>query len=706
MSGSGHEFGHLPNDSEMVAMLRSIDWSRTSLGPPSAWPETLRFHLNICFESAFPIAVWWGPELIQFYNDGYRPILGATKHPQAFGRPAQETWPDIWPTIGPMVEQVVHEGIAVKGEDMPLVLERNGYPELCHFTFSYSPIRAVSGQIDGMFTAAVETSERVRVERRQAFQLTLADRLRGLASTDEIIATATGLLCQHLQVARAYYAEIDDSAGTFNIPLHWTESTDLPQLPSSGNIADFGPALLKSLRQGQAIVVDHIRSDPRFTQFADAYEAIAIESMVIVPLIRDGRLRGNLNVAHTVQRKWEVQDVMIVADVAERTWDALERARAEQALRTSNRLKDEFLAMLAHELRNPLAPIGAAAELLQMAKLDEARVRQTSQIIGRQVRHMTSLVDDLLDVSRVTRGLVELELERLDIRRIVTDAIEQVTPLMRARRHHLALALAPEAPIVMGDRKRLVQVLANLLNNAAKYTLEGGHITLRTEVRDASVLLHVSDDGIGMKPELAERAFDLFTQAERSSDRSLGGLGLGLSLVKSIVELHRGTVTCESPGLGQGSVFTVSLPRAAEEAPTVAGPGAQSLTGAEAGDRLRIMVVDDNVDAASMLAMLLETAGHVVTVAHDAPGALAQSTVNPPQVFLLDIGLPDVDGNELAKRLRAQPATADAVLIAITGYGQEQDRVQSAAAGFDHHLVKPVDIKKLVAILAATESAM
>jgi signal transduction histidine kinase/ActR/RegA family two-component response regulator len=700
MSNLGHEFDHLPQDSEMVAMLRSRDWSLTSLGHPSTWPETLRLQLNICFESAFPIAIWWGPELIQFYNDGYRPILGATKHPQAFGGPARETWPDIWPTIGAMVEQVVDRGIAVKGEDMPLTLERNGYPELCHFTFSYSPIRAISGQIDGMFTVAVETSERVKLERRQAFQLTLADKLRGLSATDAIIATVSQLLCEHFQVARSFFADIDDALGTFQIPQQETEEADLPPLPARGNIADFGLYLLKTLAQGQAVVAEDMRTHPHLARFVAAYEALAIRSMVIVPLIRDGRLRGNLNLPHTAVRTWTAEDLAVLADVAQLMWDALERARAEEALRTSNRLKDEFLAMLAHELRNPLAPIGAAASLLQMGKLDETRVRHTSQIIGRQVRHMTGLVDDLLDVSRVTRGLVELSVEPLDIRRIVADAVEQATPLMRERRHHLALELAPDAPVVMGDQNRLVQVLANLLNNAAKYTHEGGHIRLRTEVRAASVLLHVIDDGIGMAPELAERAFDLFTQAERSSDRSLGGLGLGLALVKSIVELHGGTVTCTSPGRHEGSTFTVSLPCVARAAPAATQRALASPAAAAPGAPLRIMVVDDNVDAGTILQMLLQSAGHEVSLEHCPHRALARAAGDPPQVFLLDIGLPEIDGNELAKRLRAHPETAGAVLVAVTGYGQAQDRAQTAAAGFDHHLVKPVDIDRLFSILA------
>lgn len=379
--------------------------------------------------------------------------------------------------------------------------------------------------------------------------------------------------------------------------------------------------------------------------------------------------------------------------------DITERKEAEEKLRDADRRKDEFLAMLAHELRNPLAPIGAAAELLQMVKLDEARVRQTSQIIGRQVDHMTALVNDLLDVSRVTRGLVELDSAPLDVSQVITDAIEQATPLIRSRQHHLNMQLAANATLVLGDKKRLVQVITNLLSNAAKYTHDGGHLLIRTELRDAHVLIQVRDDGIGMAPDLVERAFDLFAQAERTSDRSSGGLGLGLALVKSLVELHRGTVTCESAGLGHGSTFTICLPRllADEGVKGAQGPDFALQRSTKA---LRIMVVDDNMDAAAMLAMLLEASGHDVLVEHNARRALDRAKKDVPQVYLLDIGLPEIDGNELAQQLRAQPETAKAVLIAVTGYGQESDRGQTLASGFDHHLVKPVDTKKLASLLA------
>ena len=354
--------------------------------------------------------------------------------------------------------------------------------------------------------------------------------------------------------------------------------------------------------------------------------------------------------------------------------------------------------MLAHELRNPLAPISAAAGLLQIARLDEARVRQTSEIIARQVKHMTNLVDDLLDVSRVTRGLVTLKPEALDVKRIVSDAVEQACPLIESRRHHLAVHLPPESAYFSGDAKRLVQVVTNLLNNAAKYTPEGGTIALRVDVQSEQVTITVKDNGLGMAPDFLSGVFDMFSQAQRTADRAQGGLGIGLALVKSLVELHRGTVAAESKGLGQGSEFTVYLPRLAVSESKQPLPDNSQRNTVSGG--LRLMVVDDNADAASMLAMFLETAGHKVVVEHDSRRALERARSECPEVFLLDIGLPDMDGNELATCLRGLPETANAILVAITGYGQEADHKRSAEAGFDYHLVKPVDMKKLAAILS------
>lgn len=377
--------------------------------------------------------------------------------------------------------------------------------------------------------------------------------------------------------------------------------------------------------------------------------------------------------------------------------DITVRKLAEEQLTSASRRKDEFLAMLAHELRNPLAPISAAADLLQLAKLDDPRIRQTSEIIARQVRHMTGLVDDLLDVSRVTRGLITLQRKALDVKRVVSDAVEQVGSLIEARRHRLTVHLPPESACVSGDAERLVQVITNLLNNAARYTPEGGTIDLRVDLSSDIVAIVVKDNGIGIAPDFLTGVFDMFSQAQRTADRSQGGLGIGLALVKSLVELHQGSVAVHSGGLGEGSEFTVQLPRLA--APGNRTPQAENRMEQAGAAGLRLMVVDDNVDAASMLAMFLEAAGHRVIVENDSRCALQRACTDCPDVFLLDIGLPDMDGNELARRLRAQPGSASSMLIAVTGYGLEQDRTNTAAAGFDHHFVKPVDMAKLTVLL-------
>lgn len=380
--------------------------------------------------------------------------------------------------------------------------------------------------------------------------------------------------------------------------------------------------------------------------------------------------------------------------------DVSARREAQEQLKIADQRKDEFLAMLAHELRNPLAPIGAAAQLLQFGQLDDTRVRKTSQIIGRQVDHMTHLINDLLDVSRVTRGLVVLETSMQEMAQVIAEAVEQVTPLMQARRHHFAMHLPEHATYVMGDRMRLVQIFTNILNNAAKYTDEGGTITLTCAVQGDALAVTIADNGVGMAPDLVAHAFDLFAQAERTSDRSAGGLGLGLALVRSLVELHHGSVTCDSAGPGCGSAFTVRLVRAVEASPAADQVAPLRAPARNAG-ALRILIVDDNEDAAAMLGLLLEAAGHEVLVEHTARAGLVQAQATAPDVCLLDIGLPDMDGTALAVQLRAHPATAGACMIAVTGYGQESDRQRTHDAGFDHHMVKPLDSAALFAVLAS-----
>ena len=378
--------------------------------------------------------------------------------------------------------------------------------------------------------------------------------------------------------------------------------------------------------------------------------------------------------------------------------DITERKRAEEALREEHRRKDEFLAMLAHELRNPLSPISAAAHLLPLVGMDRDQLLRISDIIAQQVKHMTKLVDDLLDVSRVTRGLVTLQKSPVDLRAVVQGAVEQVTSLVHARGHRLVLRLAPQAMLVDGDQTRLIQVVANLLNNAAKYTQQGGEIVLQLDGTADSVQLRVCDNGIGLPQDLLPFVFDLFVQGERSPDRSQGGLGLGLALVKNMVELHGGTVSARSEGQGKGSEFSIDLPRM-EELLQPAATDDHGFLDPGAEPSLPILVVDDNADAAHTLAMLLEMEGHQVWTCHDGHSALALAARHQPQALILDIGLPGMDGNELAHRLRSKPEFSHATLIALTGYGQARDKEASQHAGFDHHLIKPVDTKKLLALL-------
>jgi PAS domain S-box-containing protein len=359
---------------------------------------------------------------------------------------------------------------------------------------------------------------------------------------------------------------------------------------------------------------------------------------------------------------------------------------AEQVRRDGERRKDEFLAMLAHELRNPLAPISTAAQLLKHAAPGGAQAVRVGEVIERQVRHMTKLVDDLLDVSRVTRGLITLHMEPVAVGAVVTDALEQMQPMLLATGRTLEVPGGLEGMAMRGDRVRLVQVLVNLLNNAIKYSPQGSPIELKVGVTGDRVGISVVDAGIGIDAAFQPHVFELFTQAQRTPDRSQGGLGIGLALVRSLVQLHGGEVSVESPGLGQGSCFTVKLPLAAGAAPdeVVEAVGPEAPRGA-----MRIMVVDDNLDAVQTLAALLEAQGHRVCTAGHAAAALAIAADFQADVYILDIGLPDLDGHELARRLRAQDPGA--TFIALTGYGQEQDRAQSLRAGFDHHLVKPTD---------------
>jgi len=418
-----------------------------------------------------------------------------------------------------------------------------------------------------------------------------------------------------------------------------------------------------------------------------------------LPLKTSGGLRVEVEIVANAYREDHHKVIQCnIRDITERS--LLERQLKEQAeaLADLHRRKDEFLAMLSHELRNPLAPISNAVHLLRLRKNEDPIQQKARTIIERQLAQLTRLVDDLMEVSRITTGRVQLRLDRVVVSGIVERAVETARPLTDQHRHELTVSVPPQPIWLNADASRLEQVVVNLLTNAAKYTEDGGHIWLTVEEDDTDCVLKVRDTGVGIAPELLPHIFDLFTQAERSLDRSQGGLGIGLALVHRLVEMHGGKVAVVSV-LGKGSEFVVRLPKVpTAETQSTSTP---TVKAKPTGPSLRVLVVDDNVDTAGSLAMLLEETGHEVRLAHDGPAALEAALNYRPNVVMLDLGLPGLTGFEVAKRLRQQPVFKNVVLVAMTGYGQAADRQLSLEAGFNHHLVKPADFGKVLEILAA-----
>jgi signal transduction histidine kinase/CheY-like chemotaxis protein len=879
--------------SEMERRMRSHPWETTAVGPVERWPMSLKLSVRTLLDCRLPMCLAWGEQNLQFFNDAYLPVLG-NKHASALGQDARVTWAEIWTQMAPRWERA-WQGEPVGEDKLGLTLERYGYPERCWFKYSYSPVYDESHRVAGVLVTLVEITDAVLAQRRQAFQLALADILRRETEAGPLLRAATQQVSSYAAGAVAMYGAVDHASHAAVIREQWRDGSPdcAPGRTVPLEVLAFGRAA--QLLRGETVCARDVAADADILD-GDAWLAQDIAAGIVVPLMDGPRLEAVMALHAPTAQRWETAEVQLMEDVARRTWEALRRIRAEQALRDEtrtlelmrrateklastldleplmqaitdaatqltgaefgsffyngtdgngdaymlytlsgapreafqnfgqprptkvfgptfygnapirsdditkdprygsmaphhgmppghlpvrsylaasvvsrsgevigglffghstpgmfaprteelistfagqaaiaidnarlyemaqkaaleresllasertaraeaerhNKMKDEFLAMLAHELRNPLAPITSAAQLLRLPEVNEGLRLKASNIISRQVRHMTELVDDLLDVSRVTRGLVKLESEVLDLNKVAMAAIEQARPHIEERSHALSVDLPADQVPVEGDRTRLIQVLVNLLNNSAKYTPAGGRIELSVAVKGsgpgATAEVSVRDNGSGIDGQLLPHIFDLFTQADRAPDRSQGGLGIGLALVKSIVRMHEGSVAAYSAGAQQGTTMTVTLPRAQTQA------GETPRAGGIAGEArpLLVAIVDDNLDAGHSLAVLLRAHGHTVQVYEDASTTLRAPEVEGTEVFILDIGLPDMTGYELARRLRRQSVHAGAVFVALTGYGQERDRELSRQAGFDHHLVKPVDIAKLAEIL-------
>lgn len=425
----------------------------------------------------------------------------------------------------------------------------------------------------------------------------------------------------------------------------------------------------------------------------------------ICPLMVGDRVRGLLMMLGPPARM-DSGRIALAREVASRAAFAMENARLYSAVQEADRRKNEFLAMLAHELRNPLAPIRNAVHIMQHARDVPPKLNWARDVIGRQADHMARLIDDLLDVSRIVQGKVVVKPERLPLATLVERAVEASGPKLAAGEQMLSVELPPENIVLEGDLVRLSQVLSNLINNASKFSPGGTRITLGARYEDGQVRIAVRDQGAGIAPEFLPHIFDLFAQADQSLDRSQGGLGIGLTLVKHLVELHGGRVWALSEGLGKGTEVAILLPARVEEAgagvavPTVTRPAAVLNGGGQGNGCSRILVVDDLAASAETLMTLLEMEGFEVKIASEGMAALEIARQFRPDVVLLDIGLPGMNGFEVANRLRTQPESRDALLIALTGYGEAESRNRSAQAGFDFHMVKPADVNLLLSMIA------
>lgn len=576
-----------------------------------------------------PTILWWGPELTQLYNDAMLDSM-RDKHPSGMGQPAREAWREAWKAVGHELQAVVDQGIAIWQEDMFVPVDRNGRIEDAWWTYNYSPVFDDDGSRAGLMITCTETTRGV-VARRELHAV--------LDQTPTPIAILTGD-DYTFQLANPAYLRM---VGRDVIGKPVLEAF------SGQEVGHFMPLLDRAYRGGETVTVhdNELTLDGK-TQYID---------VMYQPYLDASGTRIGVLAQHT-----DVTNAVL-----------------------ARRARDEFLAMLSHELRNPLAPIASAAELMRLTGDRHPRERE---IIERQVIHLQRLVDDLLDVARISRGKLVLHKAPVALDEVLRNAIDQAMPLILARHHELAQTAIGERLVVDGDAVRLAQVFANLLTNAARYVPAHGHIEIIVARDGDSAVVTVADNGPGIDPALLPKAFELFVQGERRVDRSEGGLGLGLALVKRLVEMHGGTVAAGNRATG-GAELVVRLP-VALVAPVAIAATAPIVE----PDASRVLIIDDNEDAAVLLGEILERNGHVVQTAFDGPSALAQLATFDAGTVVCDIGLPGMDGFEVARQIRKLGGKRR--LIAVTGYGSPGDRDATRSAGFDLHLTKPVSVGDLL----------
>ena len=839
---------------EMGSLMRSFDWSKTALGPVSGWSQALKTMVGLVLDSPSPMYLVWGPELVQFYNDAYRPLVG-TVHP--LGQPAKESWADVWHLVGPTYAASFSGQAATWSEDQPLMLERRGFLEETYFKGAFTPVRdeTTASGIGGVFVTPTETTEQVHGERQRKTLRKLATRPDGSNSSEQACAAAATTLGDNATdvpfclfyllskdgrearlVAQSGFGsgsgqanpEVIDLTAPSAEAVGWplasivrtravTVIEDLPERfgelprgacsqpprvaialplasPDQANLSgvmiagvnphrelDDGYQAFFELVAGQvmtamnAAALSRAHADaerdrtwlltqlmqapvpvcvltgpefvyslanplyltmlnrkdvvgkslstvyPEFEQDSPVFQLFEGVFSTGVPYVaeefgafidkgngpEDGYYKFTAQPVRDASGK--VTDIIVVGiDV---TAQVLARRRIEALvgeLRPADQRKDEFLATLAHELRNPMAAISMALTLLESSGGDPIKSARYQATARRQMQGLVRMVDDLLDISRITRGTVELRKERTSLAAIVRNAVSVTRAAVEARGHRLEVTAGAGAFPVDADATRIEQVVVNLLTNATKYTEPGGTVSVRLDREGvpgtAEAVLRVRDSGRGIPADMLESIFDLFVQVVPSLDRTSGGLGLGLTLVKRMVELHGGTVRAHSEGPGRGSEFVVRLPLASDELPGGQNTDVSALAVPVFTGRRRVLVVEDAEDVRNTVQEFLANLGHEVSVAVDGPEGVAKILELLPDVSFVDVGLPGFDGYEVARRVRASPGGDQLYLVALTGYDGSDARGKVKEAGFNIHLTKPVDgseIAKLVSDLGA-----
>jgi signal transduction histidine kinase/ActR/RegA family two-component response regulator len=849
--------------------MRSIDWRENPLGPPSEWPRTLRTLIPIMLASRFAMRILWGPDLVLLYNDEYRPVLGARKHPRAMGRPVKASYEELWDTVGPMFARVVG-GETLVLDDGLLPLNRAGYLEECYFTLSYSPMADDGGATRGVFGVVHETTERVLAERRLLALRQLAANLGDAQTVDGACQSACETLVRNgadVPFALVYRTEHERDAEA--------------RLVSSSGLGGRPEAAPPTIALGEertawplGLVASH-RAPFVVTDFVDRFGEVhagpfpePITSAIVLPLSQPGASRprffivAGVNPRHALDDKYQTFFELLAEHVAKAVFNVLAReeerrsaealARAAQdaeraaeaergrlyevfmqapmpvaivrgpthvmerandaalkawgktrdiigkpflegfpemkgqgfdellqgvldtrvefrgsevlshlerggagldevywnfvytpliegsgpptgvlvcgfevtdqvvarrrverladqlaqqktALESAHRIKDEFVATMSHELRTPLNAILGWTRMMMMGRVADGRVAKVLETIERNAVSQTALIDDLLDVSRILTGKLRLHVESVDLPRVVEAALDTIRPAAEARGIQIHAVIDSDAGPVAGDPDRLSQIISNLLSNAVKFTPKGGRVHMHLERANSMVRLTVSDNGVGIEPDFLPFVFERFRQADQTITRRHGGLGLGLSIVKHLTELHGGTVTVHSDGNGKGATFTVQIPMSTvRPSPTATGAEPRPADASNELLGLRVLVVDDELDARELIAEILANAGVEVRMAADSQSAMREMEAFAPHVLVCDIGMPGEDGYSLIQRIRALPAERGGRVraAAVTAYARGEDRRRALSVGFNLHLSKPVDPAELVVTVA------